>query len=145
MSRMLWVILVLLCATASMILAADPKDDAKAMDGVWIAKSAELGGQPMAADTVKTIKLEMKAGKYTVTVGQAVDRGTVKYGSTKKPKTMDIAGDDGPNKGKTFLAIYELSGDSLKVCYDLSGTSRPTEFKTAGTKLFMATYQREPR
>lgn len=41
-------------------------------------------------------------------------------------------------------AIYELDDDMLKICYDLSGKSRPTEFKTSeGTQLFLVTYKRE--
>ena len=59
---------------------------------------------------------------------------------------MDITGTEGPNKGKTFQAIYELDGDTLKVCYDLSGKGRPTEFKTAeGTQLFLVIYTREKK
>jgi hypothetical protein len=43
-----------------------------------------------------------------------------------------------------ILAIYEIDGDTLKVCYDLGGKNRPTEFKTKeGTALFLATYKRE--
>jgi len=35
-------------------------------------------------------------------------------------------------------------GDTLRVCYDLSGKSRPTEFKTKEvTQLFLVTYKRE--
>src|SRR4051794_40819519 len=34
---------------------------------------------------------------------------------------MDITGTSGPNKGKTILAIYEQKGDTLRICYDLSG------------------------
>jgi uncharacterized protein (TIGR03067 family) len=57
---------------------------------------------------------------------------------------MDITGTEGPNKGKTMLAIYELEGDSMKVCYDMSGKERPTEFKTKpGTAQFLAKYKRE--
>ena len=56
---------------------------------------------------------------------------------------MDITGTDGPNKGKTLLAIYEQEGDTLRVCYDLSGQGRPTELRTnEGTPLFLVTYQR---
>ena len=41
-------------------------------------------------------------------------------------------------------AIYELNGDTLRICYDLSGSKRPTEFKTAaGTKLYLVTYNRK--
>jgi uncharacterized protein (TIGR03067 family) len=57
---------------------------------------------------------------------------------------MDIIGTDGPNKGKTFLTIYERDGETLRVCYELSGKSRPREFKTAeGTQLFLVTYTRQ--
>lgn len=53
---------------------------------------------------------------------------------------MDII--DGRNKGKTLLAIYELNGDILRVCYDLTGKVRPTEFKTRKSELlFLATYK----
>ena len=72
------------------------------------------------------------------------DKGTVKLDPAAKCKTMDITGTDGPNKGKTFLTIYELNGDTLKVCYDLSAKSRPTEFESKPkTQLFLVTYKRE--
>ncbi len=59
---------------------------------------------------------------------------------------MAITGTKGPNQGKTIPAIYELNGDTLKVCYDLSGEGHPTEFQSkAGTKLFLVTYRRETR
>jgi uncharacterized protein (TIGR03067 family) len=54
-----------------------------------------------------------------------------------------VIGTEGPNQGKTFPAIYELNGDTLRICYDLSGAKRPAEFKTiAGTKLYLVTYSR---
>ena len=57
---------------------------------------------------------------------------------------MEIKGTDGPNKGKTIPAIYELKDDTMRVCYDLNEKKRPTEFKTkAGTNLYLVTYKRE--
>jgi len=62
---------------------------------------------------------------------------------TSEPKGMTITDTAGPNQGKTFPAIYELKGDTLRICYDLSGAKRPTEFKTvAGTQLYLVTYTR---
>jgi uncharacterized protein (TIGR03067 family) len=93
---------------------------------------------------VKTIKLVVKGDTYLVTVGPAPDRGTVKLDVSAKPKAMDITGTEGPNKGKLIPAIYETNGDTLRVCYDLSGKSRPKAFKTeTGTQLFLVIYQRE--
>ena len=118
--------------------------DGDTIEGTWLPATAELGGKPFPEEVRKSIKLTVKDGKYTVMVGKNPDRGTTKLDPSAKPKAMDITGTEGPNKGKTFLAIYDLDGDTLKVCYDLSGKDRPTEFKTAeGTQLFLVTYKRE--
>jgi uncharacterized protein (TIGR03067 family) len=120
---------------------ADP--DSRAMDGTWKPLSAELAGKPWPQGLLDTIKLVLKGDQYTVEIGEQSDEGTVKRDPEKSPKTMDITGKKGPNEGKTFLVIYELKGDELRVCYDLSGKSRPTEFATKpDTQLFLVTYRR---
>jgi uncharacterized protein (TIGR03067 family) len=57
---------------------------------------------------------------------------------------MTIKSTEGPNKGQTFLAIYEMKdAGSLRVCYDLSGTDFPKEFKAPkGTRLYLVGYRR---
>lgn len=126
--------------------ADNRKEDSATMNGTWLPSSAELAGNPFPEAVLKTMKLEIKDNKYVVTVGEAVDKGTTKVDPAAKPKTVDITGTEGPNKGKTILAIYELSGDAFKVCYDLSGKSRPTEFKTKpDTQLFLVEYKREKK
>jgi uncharacterized protein (TIGR03067 family) len=126
--------------------AADPPDDAKAVQGSWTPARAELGGQPVANDVLKIISLKLENGKYEVFVGDKPDRGTYTIDSTTKPKSMTITGTEGPNNGRTYPAIYELKGDTLRICYDLSGAKRPTEFKSsAGTKLYLVTYNRKKK
>jgi uncharacterized protein (TIGR03067 family) len=123
---------------------SDGAKDGDSIDGTWVVSAAELAGKKFPDEVAKTIKLVIKDGKYTVTVGEKADRGTTKINALAKPKTLDITGTDGPNKGKTFLAIYKRDGNSLRVCYDLSGKDRPTEFKTKeGSQLFLVTYRRE--
>lgn len=143
--------MVTLIAIFLLLLFVPPvhSDDAKDMDalqGTWLASSAEIGGKPFPDEVRKSIKLTLKDGMYTVTVGKNPDVGTVKLTPSAKPKAMDVTGTEGPNKGKTILAIYELDGKVLKICYDLSGKARPKEFKTAeGTLLFLVTYKREKK
>ncbi len=125
-------------------LATDPPDDAKAVQGSWTPAQAELGGQPMTDDILKNISLKLDNGKYEVFVGDKPDRGTYTIDSTTKPKSMTVTGTEGPNNGKTFPAIYEFKGDTLRICYDLSGAKRPTEFQSvAGTNLYLVTYSRK--
>jgi len=124
--------------------ARDDKADTQALQGSWSVASAELAGKPFPEQIVKNMSLTMKDGRYSVMVGQTKDEGTAKLDSSKTPKTMEITGTDGPNKGKTFLAIYKLNGDSLSICYDLSGKTYPTEFKTKpDTMLFLVEYKRD--
>ncbi|EEF59013.1 TIGR03067 domain-containing protein [Pedosphaera parvula] len=131
-------------ASLNAFAAGSPDDDAKAVQGNWKPAKAELAGQPMAEEILKSISLKLESGKYEVFVGDKPDRGTYTVDSTTKPRSMTVTGTAGPNSGKTFPAIYELKGDTLRICYDLSGAKRPTEFKTsAGTKLYLVTYNRK--
>lgn len=117
--------------------------DTQAIEGNWTPVKAELGGRPMTDAVVKTISMKLTAGKYEVIAGGHPDNGTYILDAATKPKSMTVTGTDGPNKGKTFPCIYELEGDTLRICYDLSGAKRPTEFKSvAGTKLYLVTYKR---
>jgi uncharacterized protein (TIGR03067 family) len=135
--------LTFLATAALTTFAADPHDT-KPVQGDWVPLKAELGGQPMPDEILKTISLKLGDGTYAVLVGDKPDNGTFKVDSSATPKSMDVTGTDGPNQGKTFPAIYELEGDTLGICYDLSGAKRPTEFKTvAKTKLYLVTYQRK--
>ncbi len=126
--------------------AAFPQDgvtDAKMLEGTWTPKTAQLGETVLRDDDLKEIKLVIAGDQYTVTGVKAIDKGSIKFDAAKNPKTMDIIGGEGPNKGKTFLAIYEINGDTLRICYDLGGKTRPTEFATKkGAALFLVTYQR---
>jgi len=126
------------------LFAADSVNDTKAVQGSWKPVTAELGGEAMPEAVVKSISLKLDNGKYEVFVGDRPDRGTYTIDAASKPKSMTITGTEGPNHGKTFPAIYELKGDTLRICYDLSGAKRPTEFKSlVGTKLYLVTYNRK--
>ena len=129
------------------VLAARAADDPKGMNGTWKPTQAELAGQPMPPPVLKSITLKMDGSNYEVIVqtekGPRSDKGTVTLDPTTSPAGMTVIGVEGPNAGKTFPAIYEIDGNTLRICYDLSGTKRPTEFKTApATKLYLVTYLR---
>lgn len=142
MLHKLFATLFLVVSFSSVVWSDDAKDDT--LEGTWLPSSAEIGGKMFPDEVRKSIKLVIKDDKYTVTVGEQVDEGTVKLMPSATPKALDVTGTKGPNKGKTILAIYEQKGDTLRVCYDLSGKKRPTEFKTKeGTQLFLVEYKRQ--
>lgn len=132
-------LLGVICLAFSALKYQKAEEDLKMIEGNWIPITAELGGQKLPDETLKDTRLILADGRYTV----QNDHGEYKLAPSEKPKAMDITGKDGPNQGKTFLAIYELTDDTLKICYDLSGKTRPHEFATkAGTRQFLVTYKR---
>jgi uncharacterized protein (TIGR03067 family) len=142
MKRNLVKIMVGAVLCSSLTFGADSHDKAPSLDGTWVPSSAEIAGKKLPAAAIASWKLVLKDADYTFTSNEPTDKGTVKFDRSAKPMTMDIKGVDGPNKGKTILAIFEVNGDVLKVCYDVSGRKRPTEFQTKkGTALFLVHYK----
>jgi uncharacterized protein (TIGR03067 family) len=131
-------------AVASILYAANSSDDIKGIQGKWKPVTAVLAGRPMPDEVVKSISLKLEDGKYEVFVGEHPDRGTYTLDAQTQPKSITVVGTEGPNHGRTFPAIYELRGETLRICYDLSGAKRPTEFRSvADTKLYLVTYRRQ--
>lgn len=132
-----------LVVVSALALAAVPAlAQGNDLQGTWVPEKAQLGGKPF--EDIKSIRLEIKGSEYTVTAGPTVDRGGLKVDPAKTPKEMVIVGTEGPNKGKAIPAIYERQGDTLRICYDLSGKSAPKSFESkAGTELYLVTYKRQ--
>ena len=129
-------------AGAAVVRADAAADDWKKLAGTWKVDSATLNGDDTTGVFKETV-LAIEEGKYKVDFMGTTDAGTLKIDPAKKPKLMTITGTDGPNKGKTLPAIYEVDGDTLKVCYTLAGTDPPAEFKsTAENTTLLVTYKR---
>jgi uncharacterized protein (TIGR03067 family) len=120
--------------------------DAKMLEGKWQLVEGTVDGQSLPPEFTKGFTLTLSHGKYLakfVVLAEGKHEGTVKYIPDTAPKAMEITWTAEPNKGKTCPAIYELKGDTLTVCYALSGNARPTKFESKyGTRLFLATYRK---
>jgi uncharacterized protein (TIGR03067 family) len=136
---------LIVIAIASTGLSADPQSPAKdPLNGTWTLSSGVMSGKNMADDVVKSVRLALRNGKYIATVGDEKDEGSYTVNQSKTPPTITLVGTQGPNKGKTMLAIYELESGTLKVCYDLSGKAFPEKFESKpDTQSFLATYERQ--
>jgi uncharacterized protein (TIGR03067 family) len=123
---------------------ADLKKEVSKFQGTWTFESSEAGGKKLSADELKGLVLTFEGDKHTVKKGdEVIQVGTQKLDPSKSPKTIDVTFTEGLNKGKVMLGIYELDGDSLKVCFDMQGKKRPTEFKSAlGSQSFVNVHKR---
>lgn len=144
--------------TAGLLAADDKKDekkvkDAEAIIGTWRGEKVEMGDEQADKTFMTDFKLTVtfdKEGKVvrlttradgTPLLGKADDAKPAgfKLDPTKTPKTIDVeSGTTGALAG-----IYELDGDTLKVCLAKTvGTDRPTEFKGDKDKHLMMTLKR---
>lgn len=137
----------LLILAAGLLLGADnPKDTAakkalQQLQGAWTAVTYDRDGKPTPAAALQQIKLTIQGNKATLTRDGKPTTGTYKLDPSQKPHAVDISLLDGPNKGKTALGIYELTGDHLRICLAPPGKPRPKEFK-AGPGVILEVWQR---
>jgi uncharacterized protein (TIGR03067 family) len=131
-----------LVASVAPALGDEKADDAKAMTGTWSIEKATLKGED-STDIFKGAVLTIADGKYEVEFAGQKDKGSITLDVSKKPKRMTIEGTEGPNKGKTIPAIYEIAGDTVRICYELEGKEPPAGFESkAGSNTLLITYKR---
>ena len=115
--------------------------DLSRLQGTWAAVAAEANGKQLTDSALAQWKftLEISGDRFTATAdlgenGQVLWKGKVKLDTTKKPPRFDVPNGrlEFPKTKGVMTAggiegIYELAGDSLKICY---GPQRPAQFKT---------------
>jgi uncharacterized protein (TIGR03067 family) len=123
---------------------ADLEKEVRKFQGAWTFESSEASGKELPAGELKGFIITFEGDKHTVKKGdEVIQAGTMKLDPSKSPKAIDVTITEGPEKGAVMLGIYELSGDTLKVCFDAQGKKRPTEFKSApGSETFVNVHKR---
>jgi uncharacterized protein (TIGR03067 family) len=125
--------MLMVLAVGLLIAADDTKKDAQLFEGTWLLVSGKQDGVDTPAKIVKKTKIVITGNKFTFPAASDIgtsQSGTIKIDASKRPKTMDSKATTGPDKGKTSLGIYELSGDRYKVCFAPPGKKRPTNFSS---------------
>ena len=143
MKTLLPLCLIALLATINVSRGLAQETNNATIDGTWLPSEAQLAGQTMNDQFLKSIVLKLDHGHYEV-IAESPDKGIYTVNTNVTPMTLDITGVEGPNAGRKIPAIYEFHGDTLRVCYGLGGSPRPTEFKCpTNTMTFLITYQRK--
>jgi uncharacterized protein (TIGR03067 family) len=110
-----------LIVVAGVLLAADKpreaavKKELKNLQGTWVAVSIEENGRRLRPRLVRlaNVKLTIAGDRFTFHSPRGNAEGTVAVDPTRKPKTIDYVATE---KEKNRLGIYQLDGDTLKVC-----------------------------
>lgn len=117
----------------------------RGLEGAWAPVAATVGGHSLMVAELRVKYLVLDSGGYSIIdrTNQIVDRGEYLVDEGASPQTIDIVGREGPNAGRTMLAIYQLDADRLTVCYDIDGKERPSDMQSNDEQLLLSiTYTR---
>jgi uncharacterized protein (TIGR03067 family) len=115
------------------------------LEGAWVPIAANVSGKELVVAELRVKYLVLDGHDYSIVdrSNQIVDCGEYLVNDSATPRTIDIVGRDGPNAGRSMLAIFELKGDQLTVCYDLDGQRRPDNMQVHEDQLLLSiTYER---
>jgi uncharacterized protein (TIGR03067 family) len=115
------------------------------LDGVWLPVAAFVAGEVVPIRELRIARFVLIAGRYEIVDSElrVLDTGAITIDRAVLPCSMDIVGLDGPNAGKTMLAIFELDRDLLTICYDLDVNVRPETLEPQEDQLLLQiTYAR---
>jgi RNA polymerase sigma factor (sigma-70 family) len=108
------------------------ESDSKRLQGTWHVIEMEEGGVVQPEDRFKSVKMRSVVAGNTLAIKTTTPDGrdvgqemTFVLDEKAKPKRLDAQKD-----GRTVLGIYTFEKGSLKLCVDLDGKNRPSEFKT---------------
>jgi uncharacterized protein (TIGR03067 family) len=117
------------------------------IDGTWAATEVAYGGQFVPKEVSGQMRFVFADGNLTISVAGKIDgTGTYRIDPGKQPKSFDVVPGEGDDKGKTLEGIYELNGDTLKICYNGVGKGRAAKFtSTAEAKSLLVSLKLEKK
>jgi uncharacterized protein (TIGR03067 family) len=139
--------------TVAFFLAADQpqkdvnKKDLDRLQGDWAAVSMVSDGDKLPDDDVQSLFRTVQGDQYALFLfRKAIGKGMIKIDATKKPRTIDFLSASGGAKPQPIHGIYELDGDTWRLCYALPGKERPKEFVSKkGSGHTLAVWEREKK
>ena len=127
------VLLTLVPSVALLLGAGDAAKDAEKIQGTWTVADVERGGSKMPESLRTKMQVIIKDGSMAIVVDKddpktKGEEAKLELDPSTKPKSLQMTS---PDKDKpTVRGIYELEGDTLKMCWRMNGGARPSAFGT---------------
>ncbi len=121
------------------------RDDLKKLEGTWDRVYMELEGEVLPPDTIEGWAAMYEGDHLMLRIhGKAYRESIVTLDPSRLPRAMNSWDLDGPAADETVPGIYEIDGDTCKVCFAKPGHKRPKEFTTkSGTGFLYCEYKRK--
>jgi uncharacterized protein (TIGR03067 family) len=108
-------------------LGADPAEDSRLWQGTWRMVSCTWNGQPQPGDVLWIVQGE----HYNIRLDRQTHADPYPFQLDPSQKHIDVNHHETPKGtyGGKLKGIYETNGNSLRVCYDLTGARYPKSFE----------------
>ena len=114
------------------------------LQGVWEIVRSEANGETISAEDSVGRTVTIKDDSYVLAKSDGSDRGSFTLSEGSGMKQMDVMADTGPVAGMKLPAIYEFSGDTLRICYAIDGGARPSAFSAGSDSgRLLVTYKKK--
>jgi len=134
------VLIVLTAGFAPKEPSPEPEPDAGKLQGTWDLTAVTLGGKnaPVIGGRKLTVRFT-RTGCVMDAAGQQKQDLTFKVNDAKKPAWIDLT-----RGNETVKGIYEVKGDTLRMCYGVAGpkAARPTGFDAMKGEMAVMTFKR---
>ncbi|GAB5440606.1 MAG: hypothetical protein Fues2KO_09550 [Fuerstiella sp.] len=97
--------------------------DYKNVQGTWRVILAEDSGRTGPQDTLRDIRVVITRNAFNMEVAGRTNESTYKLDPTTTPRSIDLT-----SEGRTTPGIYDLQGDTLRICMSEDTDQRPTAF-----------------
>jgi uncharacterized protein (TIGR03067 family) len=119
-------------------------EDLKKLEGAWQVAQLEAEGSPVGEEMVTNVYITIKDDEFHVFNTGVETWGSFTLDPGKQPRQIDIHCEGGPDKGQTWPGIYEVTADTMRVCYSRLGKKRPSTFTSADADgVVMISYKRK--
>jgi uncharacterized protein (TIGR03067 family) len=126
--KFLAILLLLTFAAGCAALHSNSNRDSR-LYGDWICVSGTIDGKPLPDATVQELRLAITQTRYITEKGnETLFNSTYRVDRTKSPARIFMLGNEGALTGKEAQGIYEISGETLRICYAMPGEAAPSTF-----------------
>jgi len=102
----------------------------RGLEGDWRFESLEIDGMTVPAAALGASRILMDGDRFRTESPEATYEGQFSIDADESPAHITIEFISGPEAGNTSKGIYELAGDTLRLCLCVQGDERPAAFAT---------------
>jgi uncharacterized protein (TIGR03067 family) len=110
-------------APAAKTTVPSTRSDDSNIQGTWRVIFAEDSGRTGPSEALRDIRFVITKDKMTMESGGRKQESTYTLDPSTSPKSIDLT-----TNGRTQPGIYDLQGDTLRICFSENTDKRPTAF-----------------